>query len=69
MTKSTDEPADKRQALARYFCGRCGKRWSGERTTAPVGCPRCQNYGTVGVDLDSAAAREGTRRGTRGAKS
>ena len=47
---------------ARYVCGKCGLRWTGERTTRPVGCPRCKNYSTIGVDLDSARAFDDRRR-------
>ncbi|HOI13749.1 MAG TPA: hypothetical protein PLG75_07820 [Methanoculleus sp.] len=41
-SEANDEPR------ATYTCGRCGLRWHGERTTAPVGCPKCRNYSKVG---------------------
>jgi len=48
MTDSNDS-----KPRARYTCGRCGMRWTGERTTHPVGCPKCRNYSTIGVVRDT----------------
>jgi len=45
MTDSNDD-----KPTSRYTCGKCGYRWTGERTTRPVGCPRCNNYSRVGVN-------------------
>ena len=47
---------------AHYTCGKCGCRWRGKRTPAPVGCPRCNNYSLIGVDSDTAAALARPRR-------
>jgi len=47
---------------ARYTCGRCGQRWTGDRTTQPVGCPKCRNYSAVGVDGETARYFDDRRR-------
>lgn len=44
-----------------YFCGKCGCRWKGERTLQAVGCPKCNNYSTIGVDGDTARALDALR--------
>jgi predicted Zn-ribbon and HTH transcriptional regulator len=54
---------------ATYTCGRCGLRWKGKRTRQPVGCPRCRNYCTIGVDSETARYFADRQRVTRGTES
>ncbi len=55
-SEANDEPR------AHYVCGKCGLKWDDERTTQPVGCPKCGNYSMVGVDGATAAALAPPRR-------
>lgn len=56
---SDDRPAEPK---ALYLCGKCGLRWKGERTTAPVGCPKCGNYSLIGMDSETARFFDDRRR-------